>query len=420
MFDNMNRILAFFFVFIASQTMVAQTPLMLQLGSDTTFKSSYAWLKADAGFGVGTNALDMQFANEIAFGGHLSKAQISNRVDAISEILYGGGRASGGMEMWSFSDTLFGKTGLGLKVQASANYSAELLMGKDLFRTIFQGNAPFYNDTANFGKTYFNFQAYQKYGVGLFRKRDMSFVQLSFVNGQNFQELDVREGQLFTSTLGDSLSLQYAGSYYRSDTSRTGYGAANGLGLCLDADYNVPLEKGKGFISVSVRDLGWVKWNRGTEYSFDSLSTWRGFDVNQLIDAEGDTTLSVNFKDSLHYTESTNNFLKMMPLSVHLRLAAMISKSNYANIGISIWPGRALTPRIYAGFGHFITPHLSVSEFVSYGGYSKFSAGAELQWMPKGKWFFSLKSNNLPGWVFNDAKSRDVQVAVSYFINRKN
>jgi len=416
----MKRFFVAIVVLLMSNLISAQTPLILQLGKDTTFKSSYAWLKIDGGFGVGTNALDMKFMNEMAFGGHLSKAQISNRVDAINDVLYGGGKASGGLEIWSFSDTLFGKTGLGIKVQTSANYSAEMMMGKDLFSTIFQGNAAFYNDTAHFGKNYLNYQAYQKYGVGLFRKRDMSFVQLSFVNGENYQELDVRESELFTSVLGDSLSLQYAGSYYSSDTSRTGYGAANGLGLCLDADYNVPLENGKGFISVSVRDLGWVNWSNGTEYSFDSLSTWRGFDVNQLIDANSDSTLSVNFKDSLHYTAKQMNFTKMMPLSVHLRMAKMISPTNYANMGISIWPGRALTPRIYAGLGHFIGDHFTISEYISYGGYSKFSAGAELQWMPKGKWFFSVRSNNLPGWVFNDAKSRDVQMAVSYFINRKN
>ncbi|MEN9348592.1 MAG: hypothetical protein RLZZ77_2103 [Bacteroidota bacterium] len=416
----MKRVVAFLVLLLGALWSAAQTPLILQLSNDTSYKNSYAWLKSEASFGIGTNALDVQFMKELTFGGHLSKAQIANRVDAISDVLYGGGRASGGMEVWSFSDTLFGKTGLGLKVQASANYSAQMMMGKELFQTIFQGNAPFYNDTAEFGKTYFNYQAFQKYGVGLFRKRDLSFVQLSLVNGENFQELDAREGQLFTSVLGDSLSLQYAGSFWSSDTSRSGYGAANGLGLCLDADYNVPLEKGKGFISVSVRDFGWIKWQNGLDYTFDSLSTWRGFDVNQLIDAEGDTTLSVNFRDSLHYQVNKKDFIKAMPMSVHLRMAKMISASNYANVGVSIWPGRALTPRVFAGLGHFIGDHFVVSEYISFGGYSKFSAGAELQWMPKGKWFLSVKSNNLPGWIFNDARSRDVQMAVSYFINRKN
>jgi hypothetical protein len=397
----------------------AQTPSLFLLSPDTSFKSSYLIAQVETEGSFGSNSIPLGFTEKLAFGGHLGKGQIQAVEDRMSSMNRAGGYANGGFSVWSFSDTLLGRSDIGLRVHASTHVAGSLHFSRDFFSTVFRGNAVFEGDTAHLGPMSGSFQGYRKFGVGLFRKRDLSSVSLSLVTGQAYQELNLRDADLITSSYGDSLSLSYTGDYWQSNPDNSGGSAGQGLGVCLDLDYNVALDGGKGFISVAIRDLGMVRWHSGRSTVFDSLSTWQGLQIDDLILLNPDSILAPSFEDSIHYEQRVESRWKALPASVHLRLTRKLSERHMYDLGLSIFSGRAAVPFVHAGFSHFIGQRFMISERLTYGGFGRVGVGLELQWMPKSQWLIQLRSQHAPGWIFDDAYSRDLRIGVAYIMSRK-
>ena len=223
----------------------------------------------------------------------------------------------------------------------------------------------------------------------------------------------MQNAQLYTSPTGDSLALSYTGDYYRSDTLKSGWANGSGLGLALDLDFNLPIAEHKGAISIGLRDLGFVAWNKQSEQIvFDSLTTWTGIETNNLFDLATDTLDLPNLTDSIYTTTTKKNFVAVLPLSLHVRFSKYFTKTDYYELGVSIWPNRAAVPLVYLGMNHLIGDRFIFSERISYGGYGGLGLGAEMQWMPKGQWLFKLGTHHLGGFTMNSAHSRDFTFTV--------
>lgn len=405
-------------LFLAAGFGRGQTPSLFLMSEDSSFKNSYLIAQIEAEGSFGSNTLTMGFSEKLAFGGALSNSQIQHAEDRMMAMNRVGGWGNGGFSVLSFSDTLLGSSAIGLRAQVSRHAYASLHFSRDFFSTFFRGNAQFAGDTATLGPMFSGFQAYQKFGVGLFRKSDLSSATLSLVSGQAYQELNLREADMYTSALGDSIAVSYRGDHWQSDPQASGNSSGQGLGVCLDLDYNVALDGNKGFISLAIRDLGMVRWNRGMYTTFDSLTTWQGLQIDDLVSLNPDSIVAPRFADSLRYQQVEQARWKPLPASVHLRLTRKLSDQHMYDIALSIFSGRAVIPHIQAGFSHFIGQRFMISERLTYGGFGRLGVGLEVQWMPKGKWLVHLRSHHAAGWFFDDAYSRDLRVGVSYIMSR--
>lgn len=409
-----------FAVFLCHHNFVAaQTPTLLLFTPDSSYRQSSSMIQLRGAGLLGANSLDNQFFNKSFFGGHLEDQHLNKLNDKMKSQNRAGMFANAGIDFYNFRDTLFRKRQWGIRAGASTNYHANMSYSKELFQTIYRGNKSFVGDTAQLGPLAANFQAWQKFSVGIFNKQNWSSVSLSLVAGQQYHSLIVSQADLYTSSLGDSLSLSYTGDYLRSDSTRNGFANGSGLGLALDFDFNLPLQDHKGVISISVQDIGFVAWNkRSQRFSFDSLTTWTGIEANNIFKLNTDTLDLPNLKDTLNYSRRNTAFTAPLPASIHLRYSRFFSEKNFYEAGITIWPNRAAVPLIYAGMSHFIGANFLLSERISYGGYGKFGVGIEAQWMPKGTWFLRAGTNHIEGFVSKNTYSTSAYFGISKFFGR--
>ncbi len=410
----LKKLLPLFILLLLKQAAYAQlTPTILLLSPDSGYKQSQSIALLQGHGLIGSNNMDISFLKKNIYGGLISNNTIDQMADDATAINRAGFLANGTIDFYSFSDSMLGKPYLGLRIGVSSNYHASLGYSRNLFKTIYQGNAQFAGSKTQLAPLAATYQAWQKFSVGLFNKSTLTSVSLALVAGQQYNSLLVQDARMQTSALGDTLSLSYIGDYIQSDTLKRGWANGSGLGLCIDADYNLPIADNQGVISISLRDFGFVAWNKQTEhYNFDSLTTWTGVEVNSAFDLNTDSLDLPHIRDSIKYTVTNKTFVAPLPLSLHVRFSKFFTATDYYEIGVSIWPNRAAIPLVYAGMNHFIGKHFIFSEKLSYGGYGTWGIGAEMQYMPCGSWILKLGTNHLGGFTMGSAHSRDVAFTV--------
>jgi|JI10StandDraft_1071094.scaffolds.fasta_scaffold92112_2 hypothetical protein len=404
--------IAGFFVianFLYIQKAQSQVPTMFLLSPDSGFKLNNGLIQIGSNAMIGSNVLDNQFFKKSFFGGHLEDLHLNNLASSAKEQNRAGMQFNGGIDFLNLRDTLFKHPHWGMRVGINTNYHASLSFTRDLFKTIYRGNKIFRNDSAMLGPAAFEYQAWQKFGIGIFNKRNFSSVTLSLVEGQAYRSLIVNQATLYTSQVGDSLAMTYQGDYLRSDTTRSGFANGSGLGVSLDLEYNIPLENHKGMISLSLHDFGFVGWNKSSSLiTFDSLTTWQGVQVQDVFQFSNDTLNMPQLRDSVHYNESKRSFFAPLPASVHLRYSRFFNTRDFYEIGISMWPNSSAVPLVYGGVSHFLGDRFLISEKISFGGYARFGLGAEVQWMPCSAWLVRCGTNHIGGWTMNSAHGRDL------------
>ncbi len=398
-----------------------QTATILLMRNDSSFEKTHSMVDLSSKGYIGANSLDLLFVKKSIFGGKLEDRYLDNIQKESHNTNRAGFLMNGGIDFYNFKDTLLHDSKLGLKISLSTNYHGSLSYTKDLFSLIYRGNSQFKGDTVSPGPLAAQYQAWQKFGVGIFNKKTYTSFTVSLVAGQAFQSLIVRNSDLYTSPTGDSLSLTYGGDYFQSDSAKSGLANGSGLGLCFDFDYNLPLEGNKGFISLSVRDIGFVFWNKQSKQTtFNSSNSFTGVEVNDLFLLNTDSVNFPNLKDSLRYTSSRKAFAAPLPASISMRLCRKFSDKDFYEAGLTIWPNKAAIPFIYAGLSHFVRPNLLFTERLSFGGYGRWGLGAEVQWMPKGSWVLKAGTHNLGGFTMGSSHSRDVYFTIAKFIRKNN
>lgn len=421
---GMNKFIAHFLSFFIlllcmSNSVLAQTQTILLHTKDSSYQKSSSMIILSGNGLWGSNALDNNFMQKSIYGGLLETSHLEKIIDKMKSQNRAGFLANSSIQLYNFSDTLLKKPEWGLRAEFSSNYHGFLSFNRDLFKTIYKGNKTFEGQTVQLGPVIGGYQSWQKFGVGLFNKSNWSSITVSLVAGQQYQSLISNSAKLFTSKGGDSLSLVYAGEYLRSDTLKKGFANGSGLGVALDFNYNLPLAENNGIISISLRDIGFIAWNKNSQqFRYDSTSYWTGIDVSQVFQFGTDSLNSINLKDSLHFEKKTKNFATALPASAHVRYSNNINERNLYEAGILIWPNRAAVPLIYAGASQFLRPDLLLSERMSFGGYGKLGVGVEMQWMPKSSWFVQIGTNNIEGFISKNTSALSGYFSLAKFFGR--
>ncbi len=421
----MNRILqplnwiALFLLLSVPHVMYSQTPSLYLLNRDSSYRQSSTLIELNAQGLWGSNGLDKSFLRKAIQGGHLTSDHIQSLYDAMNTQNRLGAIGSGGLTLYNFSDTLLNHQQWGMQAGFSTNYHGFVSFNRDLFKTLFIGNKSMAGEKTDLGPFVGGYQAWQKFGVGIFNKTTWSSVMISLVAGQHLESWVLNDLSLYTSALGDSLSLSYIGDYWRSDSLRKGFANGSGIGIALDFRYNLPLADDKGIISIALNDIGFVNWNKRTQqYRFDSTSTWTGIMVDQLFQFNRDSLSLNGLKDSLHYSRTLQKANTMLPLSVHVRYNGAFSAKHLYEAGLSIVPNRAAVPFIYAGLSQMFQSNFLVTERITYGGYGKWGVGIEAQWMPKNQWYFRIGTSNLEGFFLPKSFANSGYLTLAKFFGK--
>jgi len=398
---------------LATFSATAQLPSVMLLSQDTTVRSCNAWVMASAAGQVGSNGLDMDFMRKLTLGGRISNDHIDRLSGDMSSENRAGYAGFGELTLMNFRDTLFVNPAIGLKATVGSYYHGYAGFSSNLFSTVFQGNKTSAGSTVELGPAFMMQQAWQKFGLGIFDKRTLSSVTLSLVEGQSYRSLVMNSADFYTSTFGDTLRIAPDGEYIRSDTSRSGWANGSGMGVALDLDYNLPLSDNSGFINLSIRDLGVVFWNDASEqYTVEREFSWTGFDANPWLINHDDSLVAPSPQDSLLSSRRQTTFMAPLPMTFQLRYLKQFGKGHFYEVGWNLWPNRVAKPQVFAGISHRFSDHLMLTARAFAGGYSRWGMGAEVQWMPRGKWLVRAGSNHLVGLVAGKAHGAEAFVSI--------
>lgn len=405
---SMRMRIGFVVFYLVSIRLVAQVPSSLLLTSDTIWKTKSIMAFASGDAGIASNAVDVDFLEKSILGGHIHRDYIQELLQDMPQRSRVGYSANAQLELLNFRDTLLGNPNLGLKAAFSTNYHGYVSFQPSAFETIYQGNSGMRSQSTELGPLYFQSQAWQKVGFGLFNKNTLSGLTLSLVEGQSYRNLKTESAVLYTSEMADTLRLDVDGMYSRSDTTRSGWANGSGVGACVDFDYNLLLDEGKRVVSFSARNLGFVVWNEAAEsYTINSSTDWYGLNITNWLEGTTDSLSMPNWSDSLKVKRNQSSMLKPLPATFHLRYLHKWKDNRYWETGLVYTPNQAAVPMVYLGLTHHIGKSFWLSERVNYGGYRAFSIGAEIQWMSAKSWFITAGSSQLDGWVLSVAGGRN-------------
>jgi hypothetical protein len=394
----MRKYLSLLILFLMASSLRAQVPSVWLL--DSTFVNhDGTMVNLEANGAWGSNGLNNEWLSEMVLGGHFNTIQKDRLLKQLDDRNRIGGDAHGAVTFWSFADSVFGNGNWGYQAGISSHYNISASFDKDLYRLMYYGNNPFRNDSLDFSNTSVMAQSYQKIGFGIFNKQTFSSIRLSVVSGQQIQELSLDRANWFTSFNGTSTSLDYAGDYFVGDTSKTGFGAGRGFGLCLDTEFNIPMKDGKGFISFAIHDIGYIRWNNALHYQFDSTFVWDGLAVDDVLNLEQSSLGVPKWQDTLGIQAKKVSEWRAMPTSVKFRMLRKINSKHAYEGGIHLRPNTSALPFVFLGLNHFVGKGLMISERVSFGDYGRFALGGEVQWKFSNRAFIRLGTNHAFGLI---------------------
>lgn len=402
-----------------SDGMRAQTPSLWLLNPDTTWRSSYVMMGTDAGVDWGSNALTRSFMGKMVMGGHIGSVQneaLHNRMSQVNRL---GAEGTVGLSFYNFSDSLLGFPNVGLKVDVAMEAAANAGFDRDFFKLTFIGNTDFLGDSVELGPLYADYQVFEKFGLGVFNKRNLSFIQLSAVNGQDMQSMRLDRMKMYTAADATSIALDYTGDFWQADTTKSGFGQTKGFGFALDGDLNIPLEDNRGVVSLSVRNLGYIKWNSQTVHEqADTNFVWNGVNVDDVIALSENGFQLPRLKDTLAVESERRSVVMSLPTSIQFRMIRKLKGGKSYEAGLRFMPNRVSIPFLYAGFNHFVAPGLMLTERITYGGYGNLNLGLEAQWMIDNRVYLRLGTNQAFGYLFDSARGMNAFVGIHVCLNK--
>lgn len=206
----------------------------------------------------------------------------------------------------------------------NANFSG------DLFKLAGLGNKKLAGQKADASRLDLNLMQYTRLQYGrIYQKGDLTFGGgVSFIIGNKYVTAQTKDAWLYTSDIGDSISVRINGSTLESDTSSKLIYDPNGLGAGVDLFFSMPFDLSKknrytGTMSVEVNDLGFISWNKETlSRVYDGRFDWPGISAPSLFEIT-DSIYQNQFPDTLENeflkeaSKSNNNMLLPMRIAIN-------------------------------------------------------------------------------------------------------
>lgn len=397
-------------------TATADAQRMWLMEGDSTLVKSSVVIDLSGEGGWRSNAIDSEMLDKLVFGGHIDRDLIDRQEARIGNSLRVGAGYGGQLRFLLMRDSVVNLRDWGWQVQIEQREHLELAAPSDLYHLLFRGNNPdFLGQSAELGETWIDRATYQKFGFGMLHKPTLSGFVLSAVNGQSFERMYLTQGSLFTSESADSIAVEGDGHWIYSDREVAGLGAGNGIGISLDAVFNLPLQEDRGFVSIGVRDLGFVQWNEATTHSrLDTTWSFTGVPVNELIDLGGDAL--PQFDDSLFLDTEQGAEMRWLPGYAYARLLHTIGERDFFEVMMVFRPVNAFVPLFSASYHYRLPKRVLLGGGLRYGGYGGVRAGISAEaWLGK-RVFAALTTEDVLGWMSPRARGMQAGFRLTYLV----
>jgi hypothetical protein len=372
---------------------------------DTIDNSFNYLLGGYGGYEANSSALDRDFMSTLYKGGFID----NEMKDRVSKRLMNNNRL--GIDLnyalyyaWK-PDTFFhNKSDVSLFVQLKNNEHFDTQFTKDLFLLGFYGNRQFAGDTAFLNNTSARLLRFQELQFGVLWSGLDSTARLgigvSLINAEQYFSVSAKRAELYTSADGGYIDFGATMDVYTSDTSNTGYGAFNGFGVAADFFFEAPYKgKRKGMISISASDVGLLFWNKSSQrYSTDSTYHYEGVEVESILEADNST--SQLSPDSLlsSIASSKQSFAVSVPATLHIRQASYFGRFELVK-GFRYVFNTSYKGFFYLEGNYSFGNRLRAGITTGFGGYGRFSFGANVSKVFNNRTYMSIGSSHLEGFV---------------------
>jgi len=335
-----------------------------------------------AGVGdFGSTSIKNEMSKKFLFGGDITQTDKDNSFGRHRTINRLGMDVTGEIEYRNFKVNLFKKENLGFIVKGGYYNYLSMVYSKDLFGLTFYGNENYLGENINFSGSRFSTMSFQKIGFGVIDKKSKANVCLNFYSISNYADVNVRDGQLFQSESGDSVSLTLSGTFeYSSENT-----FVKGYGVGIDLDFRIPaiiLKDRISYIQFLAKNVGIASLNSPiTRYSVDTLFNYDGLTFDQLYGESSIFDGNFSYLDTLGIDSTTTTKIRFLP--GFLQVGKIVDEMSPARVqsffGIRMYPSVAYVPLIYAGAQIRTTNWLDLGINISYGGFSRFRTGLYAQ-----------------------------------------
>jgi hypothetical protein len=368
-----------------------------ELNSDSTL---HYGVGVFGNYNAGSNAITNGFLNSFYTGQYIDQTQ-KDRVQArLNRYNRLGGDANAGLFYLNHMDSCFGKKVFAWFVSVKSRAHVDMQFTRDLFNVAFYGNSSYRGQTADFSGSQLNEVQYQQFQAGLVS--DRFGVGISVYNGQQFQLLNAKTAEMYTSTFGEYIDMNTSYKMITSNPNSTGYGSLNGMGAGLDFYGRMPfvlLKKHPCDLLVELSDFGFIRWNQKTEhYQNDTLYHFDGFAVKNVFQL-ADTSVHLSAKSVINAKPNAREaYASYLPATLDVKCVPL-GDVYQCIVGIRYRFSSNYTPYAYGQFRYHFGPRYSVTAELGYGGYANLQAGLFLNAKLGRGTSIHLGTNNVAGYI---------------------
>lgn len=254
----------------------------------------------------------------------------------------------------------------------------DVKFSRDLFETAFRGNKNYAGKTAYLAPSKVNYFNYQSLYLGISRQLTASNYilggGLSFIRGGQYQQVNIRRGDLYTQQDGENVQLKLD---FDMGYSKQGAGllpASNGVGLALNLNLARWGERSR--FNIELRDLGFIAWKNINTLHADSTYNYDGVEIKNVLNYQNYAFNGINADTIIrqyNIRKQVENVNRWIPFSFNINYTYIHSKKLNVVIGGKYMAFANYAPRLYVRTLYYLRERFMIAPALTYGGYGGFN-----------------------------------------------
>lgn len=327
----------------------------------------------------GSTVCNNEFLNKFIKGTYLDRTLIDESMRIASSKSVTGFLLEAGIKY----ESKIGRTFLGAKRWSLALSHQEFIAAefpKDAFGLFFRGNKFYEGQNVLLTESGLNSNIWSSALFGLqWRRKNIEIgLQLGPAMGHQYNRIDVDHANLYTHTDGIEIESDLRLKAYSTLQSNSSLTDVNGWGYHANLSAKF-IKTEHHFFTVSINNLGSIRWKNIQLREVDTLVQWRGVEIKNIFDSiTTDITTLDNFKDSWIYKSQRNSYTDRLPMNINLVYQTKLREKLLVDLNLRVYLNKIPNAHLALTSQYLLSKNMAAGINLAYGNYSGFHAGCNL------------------------------------------